>query len=314
MEHKTLISIITPVFNGEDFIAITLDSVLNSKIPFSYEYLVINDGSTDNTSKILSKYSDNLKVFTQVNKGESAAVNFGIDNANGKYILVLNADDPLFSVDIFSESIDFLESHQDVVATYPDWIVIDSDGNRRKIIRTKEFSEKLLVGLCKVLPGPGAIFRRHDALAIGKRNINFRYVGDYDFWLRLSRRGRIVRIPKVLAQWRSHDRSTSISHRSKAMAEERMQVIENFLNDFKVSAKISRMALGNSCYMAARLCFFDSTIAGRNLFIMAIKKRRGFPEEAKILESIFLLGYPWTSQLVNYLPHLKNLYVSKIRR
>ena len=58
MGFRPIISIITPVFNGEKYIAETIDSILNSSIDIPYEYLVIDDGSTDSTLEILRNYGN----------------------------------------------------------------------------------------------------------------------------------------------------------------------------------------------------------------------------------------------------------------
>lgn len=91
------LSIIIPVYNCEEYLSDCLDSCLEQDIPFDeYEIICINDGSTDGSGEILKEYSDkntNIRVFTQQNKGVSAARNIGLDNAKGEYIMFLDGDD-----------------------------------------------------------------------------------------------------------------------------------------------------------------------------------------------------------------------------
>lgn len=92
MKHK--FSLIIPAYNVEKYIKKCLDSVLNQTYN-NYEIIIINDGSTDNTSKILESYKSNkkIKIINQENKGLSSARNTGVSNAKGDYILFIDSDD-----------------------------------------------------------------------------------------------------------------------------------------------------------------------------------------------------------------------------
>ncbi len=90
------LSIIVPVYNLEKYISRTLDSLLNIECSFDYEIIVINDGSTDLSEKIISKYQDEyecIKLFTIANRGVSNARNTGLSHAMGKYITFVDGDD-----------------------------------------------------------------------------------------------------------------------------------------------------------------------------------------------------------------------------
>jgi glycosyltransferase involved in cell wall biosynthesis len=227
--------------------------------------------------------------------GESATVNRGIDNARGDYILIINADDPLFTRDLISKAYRILINDSSVVAIYPDWKIIDQYG---KTIRNRilpNYSDEILIGHCRCLPGPGTIFRRDAALKIGGRRLNWKFVSDYDFWLRLSRMGKIIRIPEILAQWRENPDSTSIASRGSGMATERIEVIKFFLDENQMPVKLRQMALGNCYYLAARLAFFDHKINGRALLLKAFKYRRGWPEMAKLHVILYLFLMPISS-------------------
>jgi glycosyltransferase involved in cell wall biosynthesis len=288
----TQLTVITCVFNGEDYLKSTINSVLECIEGLSAEYLIINDGSTDGTSKILEEFSSQIRVIDQENIGESASVTKGFNLAIGEFVLVLSADDPLFTKEIFQNVFDLFYNDSNLVAVYPDWNLIDKDGNVIKRILVPDFSDELLIGRFRTLPGPGVLIRKEAALKIGGRRSNWIYVGDYDFWLRLSRIGEIRHRPKILAQWREHPNSTSVKKKSFAMASERIRVIEEFVNEFKITGKLRKMALGNAYYMAARLSYFDPTIPGRKWFVQSLKFRRGIPEESSFIHIFFLLTFP----------------------
>ncbi len=76
------------------------------------------------------------------------------------------------------------------------------------------------------------------------------------------------------------------------MASERIAVIEDFINEFKIEGKLKNMALGNAYYMAARLSYFDPSIPGREWMIKSLKFRKWWPEESKFIHVLFLLTFP----------------------
>jgi glycosyltransferase involved in cell wall biosynthesis len=292
-----VMTIITTVFNGEDYLESTINSVLSYASGVNFEYLVINDGSTDQTLEILEKFGNQIRVINQENIGESASVTKGFGLAKGEFVMVLSADDPLFTNEIFKNVFELFAADENLVAVYPDWNLIDSNGEILKKIYVPDYSDELLIGRFRTLPGPGVIIRRSAALKIGGRRSKWVYVGDYDFWLRLSRIGELRHRPEILAQWREHPNSTSVKRKNFEMASERIAVIEDFTNEFKIDGKLKKMALGNAYYMAARLSYFDPTIPGRKWMIKSLKLRKWLPEESKFIHVLFLLTFPLSYKL-----------------
>jgi len=190
------------VFNGEKYINETISSVLNADIAVPYEYIVLNDGSDDSTAFILDKFKHQIKVMSHTNIGESATVNRGIKVAQGDYIVVISADDPLLTGDLLTEACGKLAGEPGLVALYPDWKIINELGETIFVKNVPEYSDDVMIGQCRCLPGPGTVFRKDAALQVGGRSEKWKYVGDYDFWLRLSRVGDIRKLSGFFAQWR----------------------------------------------------------------------------------------------------------------
>lgn len=92
--NNILFSIIVPVYNTEKYIDKCIESILNQTY-YKYEVIIINDGSTDNSKKVLEKYKDNekIKIITQPNQGQSVSKNIGLKESNGDYILFVDSDD-----------------------------------------------------------------------------------------------------------------------------------------------------------------------------------------------------------------------------
>ncbi len=303
MNSLVELSVVIPVYNGEDFIESTIQSVLSNSNGFSIECLVIDDGSTDRTSEILETFEGQIRTFRQLNSGEGAAVNKGLELARGKYVVVVSADDPVLTPNLFEGVASFFESNSEAVAWYPDWNIIDFQGQVLKTVKLPPYDFNDLFSKNKVLPGPGTWFRTAAAKSIGGRKTHWKYVGDYDFWLRLSRQGSFVHRSGVLAQWRRHSRSTSIAERGLAMSQERILVIEEFIkdNDGNLSAGSVSLARANARYLSAKLGFFSRSIKSRELFLESLKIDVRVLASSKPHEILFMLTFPLSKYLIDLL-------------
>jgi glycosyltransferase involved in cell wall biosynthesis len=290
------------VYNGERYIEETIESVLNCVEGFEYEYLVIDDGSTDSTSKILQKFGSRITPLYQDNSGQASAISKCIQMATGSYASIVNADDPLLSSKLFIESKKIMDFDESVVATYPDWKLIDEVGRTVETIIVKEFSLDELVGKFNCLIGPGGVFRTSRAKELNGWDGKFRYVPDYDFWLRLSQYGKFQHIPEVLASWRSHTNSISIGSRGLDMSRERIQVIENYLaRNPQTPKSLSDMSRANAYYRAAMLSYFDKRVTGSGLVLKAIIFHPRILIEKDIRATLFLITSPLSNYLLRFL-------------
>jgi glycosyltransferase involved in cell wall biosynthesis len=118
MQYRKQVSIIISAFNAEKYIQETLNSVF-SQTWKNLEIIVVNDGSTDNTLSILETYSDKIKIISQENKGQDAALNNGYKNSSGDYIKFMDSDD-LINPEMIERQMKVLEGSDDYVA-YGEW-------------------------------------------------------------------------------------------------------------------------------------------------------------------------------------------------
>lgn len=94
INYKPNVSVIIDTYNYAQFIETAIESVLSQTFPQNdIEIIVIDDGSTDNTSTIVKKYKDKIKYIYKENGGQASAFNLGFDNASGEYIILLDSDD-----------------------------------------------------------------------------------------------------------------------------------------------------------------------------------------------------------------------------
>jgi glycosyltransferase involved in cell wall biosynthesis len=131
------LTIITPVFNGERYLAEVIESIVAQQ-NIEIEYIIVNDGSTDSSLAIANKYQHLypkiIGVFDQNNSGEASAVNFGFLQAESEFICIVNADDPLLPGHCRT-MVDCSKENNSVVS-YPDWVMIDEDGSPKRHVKT----------------------------------------------------------------------------------------------------------------------------------------------------------------------------------
>lgn len=136
-----LLSIITPVYNNEKFIKSAISSVLNQKFD-DFEYIIVDDGSTDNTPRIvdeIASYDKRIHVIHQQNQWIYASFNNGIKAAKGEYIYILNSDDTL-EKDSFSKFAYIIEKYNPDVVYTP--ILIHKCDKNQNILVYDEFNYK----------------------------------------------------------------------------------------------------------------------------------------------------------------------------
>lgn len=287
------LGVITPVYNGERYIEETINSVIEAIVDLDVEYVVVNDGSTDGTLQIIEKYKEQVIIVNQQNLGESAAVNSGLMKSSADYVVIVNADDPILSREIFEEVETHFDSNHELVAWYPDWIMIDSKGQVLSRIETEEYSDESLIGRFRCLPGPGVFLRKSAALSVGGRSTKWRYVSDYDLWLRLSRVGRLERRPKVLAQWRCHDEAKS-AEGGPLMVRERSEAVLNLISTFSVSPKVRRIAKAHYLYFSLTTENNFGILEEKLKLLTALYMGRGRLSESRPRVILYILLKPFS--------------------
>ena len=222
MDKQPLVTVITPAYNCAAFVEETIESVLSqdySKI----EYYISDDGSSDNTWELLSKYDGRLILERHPNIGEQRTFNRLISKIKGRYFMFVNADDPLLPGAI-STLVNFMEQNPTVVCVYPDWVAINEDGSFRIHVQSREYDFKYMVRHHMCLPSVGSMFRSR---YIGYRDTSFKWLGDFDFWLRLGLAGDMARVPITLATWR-HRKGQASEGKNDERAQEHIRIMQKF--------------------------------------------------------------------------------------
>ena len=129
-----LVSVVLSVYNGEKYLMNAIESILDQTYP-AFEFIIVNDGSTDNSPKIIDKYrklDNRIKVLNQKNRGLIDSLNRGLALANGRYIARMDSDDISLPSKL-EEQYNYLENNPDI-GVLGTWIeMINEDGKPLKL-------------------------------------------------------------------------------------------------------------------------------------------------------------------------------------
>jgi glycosyltransferase involved in cell wall biosynthesis len=207
-------SIIITTYNYGNYIDECITSCLNQEIFSDFEVIVVDDGSTDDTQQRVKKYTDNrLKVFLIENAGIEAASNFGINMAQGKYIIRVDADDKLASnfLNVINAQIG-QEYNQFYYANYK---VIDAAGNELEEITLPAFNEEEILSRGDFL-ATGTVFDKKALLDIGIYSEKVRNCGleNYELIIKMLRKNyRGKHIEESIFYYRRHASNLSETRR-----------------------------------------------------------------------------------------------------
>lgn len=225
-----LVSIVTPVYNQAEYLAATIESVLAQDHP-ALEYIVIDDGSTDDSLAVARRYEaahpGRLTVLTQANSGQAATLNRGWGLARGEILAYLSSDDCLLPTAV-SGMVAALEARPDAAVAYCDFCLIDERGRPLREVQAEDFDRQRLCVDLVCQPGPGAFFRRAVFDRTGGWDARLRQVPDFEFWLRAAAEGDFVRVARPLAQYRIHEGSASFRVMPMERAEEIVTTMERY--------------------------------------------------------------------------------------
>src|SRR3990172_8835139 len=161
------VTIVTPSYNQGEFLEDTILSVLNQDYP-RIEYLIIDGGSTDGSVEIMGRYEDRLAFWvSEPDRGQSHAVNKGLQRAKGEVLGWLNSDD-VYCPGAVRAAVDFLELHPDVALMYGRADLIDSEGRTVLPFAWETFDAPVCIArLRQTIPQPSAFFRRGVVQRVG---------------------------------------------------------------------------------------------------------------------------------------------------
>ncbi|KQM18682.1 glycosyltransferase [Novosphingobium sp. Leaf2] len=212
------ISVAMSVYNGERFLAAAIESVLAQDFT-DFEFLILDDGSTDATAAIVRGYAANdarIRPIVRENRGLVASLNELIDAARAPIVARMDADD-ICRADRFGKQLRFLSENPDY-GVVGSWTADIDAFDKPYHITGKDhpptheaFLEAIENGW-PLLCHPAAMFRKDVVQSVGGYHGAFRHCEDYDLWLRLASVTRLASIPERLLRYRHYPNQVSSRH------------------------------------------------------------------------------------------------------
>ncbi len=210
---EPLVSVIVPSYNQAQYIRATLDSILQQDY-VNLECIVVDGGSKDKTLEVLQSYSDpRLKWISERDKGQSDALNKGLQRASGEIITYLNSDD-LIDPGAISFAVQYFDQHPQVDLLYGDGYFVDAQGSRISSYKGAPFVLVLCILNGQDLAQPGTFWKRELTQKIGLFEVELHYRMDFDYWIRAALAGfRLEYVAGERAAYRLHGESKTVSQR-----------------------------------------------------------------------------------------------------
>jgi CMP-N-acetylneuraminic acid synthetase len=203
------VSVYVTNHNYGRYVAQAIESVLRQTHP-SWELLVVDDGSTDDSRAVIARYADDprLVVIHQENRGLNVSNNIAIRAARGEYVMRLDADDYL-DENALAVMAGVLDRHPDAGLVFPDYYVVDESGQLLEVQRRHDFADVTL--LDQPAHGACTMIRRACLLELGGYDEAFNRQDGYDLWLRFTRRYGVRNVNLPLFYYRQHPTSLTRS-------------------------------------------------------------------------------------------------------
>lgn len=257
--QSPLVSVIIPAYNGDRFIAETVETVLHQTYQ-NIEILVVDDGSSDRTRQVLEPYSDRIRYIYQLNQGVAAARNRGLELTHGEFVVFLDQDD-ICLPDKLALSIACFQEHPQVGMVHSGWRRVDA---RAQPLADVEMWHQVPVldaaGWLQWMPilFSAMMFRRDWLERVGPLDSGYKQACDVDLVQRLVLIGcQTAWVHQITVGYRQHDRNDSLN--TIVQAEESWLVRRKFFDRSDLPDSI-RALEKPACYstlvwIAWRLCY-----------------------------------------------------------
>lgn len=273
-----LVSVVIPTYNAEAFLTQTLNSALAQTYK-PIEIIVVDDGSTDGTRRILETYRGRIQIVLQTNKGAGTARNTGIAKSHGKYIAFLDADDQWESTKL-SCQVAAMEKDAEAGVCYTDGIYYD--GKEVVLVSHAAFRRAYSgwvfdpLFIENFIITSSVMVRRNCLEIVGCFNPEYLNAQDYDLWIRLAKRYRFIYLDKIFVRYWHHGGSLSKNYDRLYAADFRIsrQLLEEDPEYFRKRPGMVRARFGSLHFRYAWRLFQDWRLEeARHEFVRSLRYR-----------------------------------------
>ena len=216
-----LVSVITPSYNQGKYIAETIESVVCQDYP-RIEYIIMDGGSTDDSVEIIKKYAekypDMITWTSGPDKGQTDAINKGLEIAKGDILAYLNSDDVYLPGTIKKVVSIFSEDGVQPKVVYGKANYSDANSNITGVYPTEPFNRDRLLEVCYICQ-PSVFWKKEVTEKVGLFDASIQYSMDYEYWLRVSEHFEMTYIPELFSVSRLHEENKTLSFRPQIHAE-----------------------------------------------------------------------------------------------
>lgn len=318
LEKEPLVSILIPLYNSEAYVVETLDSCINQTYR-NIEIIVVDDGSSDNSLRIVQDYAKNhsqVKVYTQPNGGACKARNLAFEKSSGEYIMYLDADD-LMSENKIQNQINSLIEYNDhlIVATCPFEefeTVLPENKEKRSHYRDYDNPTDLLVemwGKGSMFPVTCYMIHREMVALVGDWDERLRKNQDGDYFSRVLMKARFVCFcgESCFYYRRGHISISTTNKNSQEKLSSVLLTYEKQLAILKIrNDKAVRKAMARNFSLIANSAEYNS-----DLYLRAIKNINELNEKLVVINPTILVDIFTTIFSVNIYLKLKAVIHSK---
>lgn len=215
MAQAPLVTVLMPVYNGEEYLCEAIESILNQTFR-NFEFVIINDGSIDGTVAILTDYQrrdERIQVWHQENQGLIAVLNKGLDLAQGRYIARMDADD-ISHPERLAIQVAYLDSNPEIGLVSTNFYLIDSVGEitggpvLKSSLSNARVEWELYWG--NPIVHPSVMFHAVIVRSCGGYPEGFQYYAeDYALWLHMLDETKVTVLEQPLLYLRKHERNVT---------------------------------------------------------------------------------------------------------
>jgi glycosyltransferase involved in cell wall biosynthesis len=270
------ISVIMAIYNGEKYLRIAINSVLQQSFS-EFEFIIVDDCSTDSTQAIINSYNEKRIVYIRNNQnlGQTPSLNIGLNIAKGKYIARIDADD-IYLRGKLKLQYAFMEEHPNIAVCGTMSECVDENGD---IYSNRSFPERpndiyFRIFYQSPINHVSVIMRKSTIISVGSYDENYPICADFALWSKLIKNNhKLTNLPETLTQFRIHVRSLSVVNKMGKSGEETVDIIYNNIKDL-LNIEISKFECKSIVLMfwpSSNLSIIDLTNAYLNLIVIAKK-------------------------------------------
>ena len=210
------VTVLMATWNRAHIISKAIESVRAQTFQ-DWELIIVDDGSTDDTQKIVAEWQKKepriVAFRNNPNKGISISYNVGLRAARGKYVAMIDDDDPWIPKDKLEKQVEFLDTHPDYVGCGAGVVVVNPEG--KELYRYLKPETDAAIRKYMLFSNPMAnsttLFRLSAAKKVGLYDESSRYSGDRDFWLKMGLVGRLCNAPEYFSYYTMSNVNTSVA-------------------------------------------------------------------------------------------------------